>query len=361
MSMEPLTSLTPDQPLPHIVVLTTGGTIVSSGASATQMTGYSLQGVTVDELLRGVPGLADVARVSVEAVANIDSSSMTSAVWMTLAERVMAYARQDDVDGIVITHGTDTLEETAYFLTLTLTTEKPVVITGAMRPSTALSAEGPLNLLNAIRVATHPSTKGRGVIVALNDTLLSGRDATKTHPTNVATFRAPDAGVLGLIAGNELHWLNQSAARHAPDAPFPLPQLQAYVAHHGRFPRVDILTSHVDDDAVFVNAALAAGAQGLVHAGTGNGSIHEQTEGALLEAAKRGVLVVRASRTGSGACVSGLATWEDAGFIASGTLNPAKARVLLQLILMTVPVPPQRDHDAYIEAVNFARHAYRTC
>ena len=199
------------------------------------------------------------------------------------------------------------------------------------------------------------------MIVALNDTLLSGRDATKTHPTNVATFRAPDAGVLGLIAGNELHWLNQSVARHAPDAPFPLQQLQAYVAHHGRFPRVDILTSHVDDDTVFVNAALAAGAQGLVHAGTGNGSIHAQTEGALLEAAKRGVLVVRASRTGSGACVSGLATWEDAGFIASGTLNPAKARVLLQLILMTVPVNPQSDHDAYIEAVNFARHAYRTC
>ena len=303
--------------MPHcaskVVILATGGTIVSSGASATQMTGYSIQGLGVEDLLSAVPMLADVADVEAARVSNIDSSSMTSEVWLKLANAVEEALRREDVSGVVITHGTDTMEETAFFLNLVVKSEKPVVLTGAMRPATALSAEGPLNLLNAVRIAADPKAAGRGVLIALNDVIVSARDATKTHPTNVATFRGPDLGMLGMIAGTHIEWIARSEKPHGA--------------------RVDIVYSHVDDDGVMVRAAMAAGARAIVHAGTGNGSIHEKTEGALMEPAAHGILVVRASRTPSGMTVEGLAEWQDAGFVPAGTLNPQKARVLAQLSL----------------------------
>ena len=211
--------------------------------------------------------------------------------------------------------------------------EKPVVLTGAMRPATALSAEGPLNLLNAVRIASDPKAAGRGVLIALNDVIVSARDATKTHPTNVATFRGPDLGMLGMIAGTHIEWIARSEKPHGVATPFTLEALEARVAADGALPRVDIVYSHVDDDGVMVRAAMAAGARAIVHAGTGNGSIHEKTEGALMEAAAHGVLVVRASRTPSGMTVEGLAEWQDAGFVPAGTLYPQKARVLAQLSL----------------------------
>lgn len=316
-----------------VVILATGGTIVSSGASATQMTGYSIQGLNVNDLLAAVPMLSDVADVEASQVSNIDSSSMTSAVWMKLARAVEDALAREDVAGVVITHGTDTMEETAWFLNLVVKSEKPVVLTGAMRPATALSAEGPLNLLNAVRIAADPNAAGRGVMIALNDTIVSARDATKMHPTNVATFRGPDLGMIGMIAGTHIEFIGRTDKPHTAATPFTLEALEAFVEKEGKLPRVDIVYSHVDDDGVMVKAALAAGARGIVHAGTGNGSIHEDTEGALFEAASSGVLVIRASRTGSGMCVEGLAEWQDAGFVPSGTLNPQKARVLAQLCL----------------------------
>lgn len=323
--------------MPHcaskVVILATGGTIVSSGASATQMTGYSIQGLGVEDLLSAVPMLADVADVEAAQVSNIDSSSMTSEVWLKLANAVEEALRREDVSGVVITHGTDTMEETAFFLNLVVKSEKPVVLTGAMRPATALSAEGPLNLLNAVRIAADPKAAGRGVLIALNDVIVSARDATKTHPTNVATFRGPDLGMLGMIAGTHIEWIARSEKPHGAATPFTLEALEARVAADGALPRVDIVYSHVDDDDVMVRAAMAAGARAIVHAGTGNGSIHEKTEGALMEAAAHGVLVVRASRTPSGMTVEGLAEWQDAGFVPAGTLNPQKARVLAQLSL----------------------------
>ncbi len=308
---------------PNVALFATGGTIVSSGESATQMTGYSIKDFRVDDLLKAVPALDEVANLDVTQVANIDSSSMTSRVWGDLARAIEAALSRDDTAGAVVTHGTDTLEETAYFLNLVLKTEKPVVLVGAMRPATALSADGPLNLLNAVRVACDPEARGRGVLVVLNDTVLAAREATKAHPTNVATFRGPDAGA-------RIEWLSRSAKRHTTETPFAVSMLEGVE----RLPRVDIVYSHVDDDGLFVKAAVAAGARGIVHAGTGNGSIHSDTEPALFEAAREGVLVVRASRTGSGATVEGLDAWQRAGFIPSGTLNPQKARVLLQLALL---------------------------
>ena len=209
--------------MPHcaskVVILATGGTIVSSGASATQMTGYSIQGLGVEDLLSAVPMLADVADVEAAQVSNIDSSSMTSEVWLKLANAVEEALRREDVSGVVITHGTDTMEETAFFLNLVVKSEKPVVLTGAMRPATALSAEGPLNLLNAVRIAADPKAAGRGVLIALNDVIVSARDATKTHPTNVATFRGPDLGMLGMIAGTHIEWIARSEKPHGAATP----------------------------------------------------------------------------------------------------------------------------------------------
>lgn len=233
--------------MPHcaskVVILATGGTIVSSGASATQMTGYSIQGLGVEDLLSAVPMLADVADVEAARVSNIDSSSMTSEVWLKLANAVEEALRREDVSGVVITHGTDTMEETAFFLNLVVKSEKPVVLTGAMRPATALSAEGPLNLLNAVRIAADPKAAGRGVLIALNDVIVSARDATKTHPTNVATFRGPDLGMLGMIAGTHIEWIARSEKPHGAATPFTLEALEARVAADGALPRVDIVYS----------------------------------------------------------------------------------------------------------------------
>ncbi len=327
----------------RIAIFATGGTIVSSGDSATQMTGYSIKGLNVNDLIAAVPQLTDVADIEARQIANIDSSSMKASVWSDLAHAIEEEARRDEVDGIVVTHGTDTLEETAYFLNLLLSTDKPVVLTGAMRPATALSAEGPLNLLNAVRVAASPDACGKGVLIVLNDSIGTARDMTKTHPTNVATFRGPDLGAIGSISGDRIEFIGASAKDHTTKTPFTLEKLDLYLKTHGKLPRVDIVYSHTDDDGVMVKAAVTAGAEGIVHAGTGNGSIHEETEPALFEAAKAGIVIVRASRVHGGAIVEGLERWQQAGFVPSGSLNPQKARVLLQLALTVTKDPTAID------------------
>lgn len=315
--------------LPTVVVLATGGTIVSSGASATQMTGYSITNFSVEMLTAAVPALQEIANIECRQVANIDSSSMTSRVWFDLAAAVEEAAARDDVASVVITHGTDTMEETAYFLNLVVKTGKPVVMTGAMRPSTAISAEGPLNLLNAVRIALDPEAAEKGVLVALNDAVVAARDATKVEQTNVAAFGAPNAGLTAMISGPRIVWLSAPVRPHTLQTPFTTTRFEGIA----KLPRVDIVYSHADDDGVMVEAAVAAGARAIVHAGTGNGSIHDAAETALFTAAEKGVVVIRASRVPGGATVEGLAAWQEAGFIPAGNLNPQKARVLAQVVL----------------------------
>ena len=179
-----------DRQLPKIVVLATGGTIVSSGASAVQVTGYSIDKVRVDDILATVPALSDIARIEAEQISNIDSGSMTSAVWLKLASRIEALASDPDVAGFVVTHGTDTMEETAFFLHLMLHTAKPVVFTGAMRPATAVSADGPFNLYNAVRAAAAPESAGKGVLIVFNDRIYSARFPPNATPP----IRMPSAG-----------------------------------------------------------------------------------------------------------------------------------------------------------------------
>lgn len=310
----------------HIKILATGGTIAGKAASSTQLTGYTAGAYSVQDLLCSVPSLGELADISGEQLCNIDSSSMTDALLLKLAKRCNELLACDEIDGLIITHGTDTLEETAFFLNLTVKSDKPVVLVGAMRPATAVSADGPLNIINAVQTAICDESAGQGVLVVMNDEIYSGRDVTKTNTANVATFKAPNGGALGGIVGGRVRYYYRCVRPHTTHSEFD-------VAGVTELPRVDIIYTHIGEDRVFVDAACAAGARGLIYAGSGMGSIHESAEAALAEAVQHGVVVVRSSRTGSGVVAEGLTRWQEQGFLYADNFNPQKARLLLQLAL----------------------------
>ena len=226
-------------------------------------TGYKAGALGIDVLINAVPEIKNFANVTGEQVASLDSKDMSDDVWLKLSKRVNELLAQRDVDGIVITHGTDTLEETAYFLNLTVNSKKPVVITGAMRPATAISADGPMNLLNAVRLASDPASRDRGVLVCLNDQIDSARNVTKTHTTSVDTFKSP-LGPIGFMNDGHPTFYNQVDRRHAGNTEFD-------VRNAASLPYVKIIYSHANDDALFVDAAINAGVKGIIYAGTGNG------------------------------------------------------------------------------------------
>ena len=328
--------------LPHIKILATGGTIAGSAAQAGQLTGYTAGALGIESLISAVPELESAAQVSGEQIANIDSCNITSGLWFKLAQRCNELMADNSVDGIVITHGTDTLEETAYFLNLTVKGDKPIVLTGAMRPATAISADGPLDLLNAVKTAACPDARGQGVLVVMNDIIMAARYATKTSAFKVEAFQAQPYGQLGTIAGGRVYFEAQVKQRHTAQSAF---AGKNYTA----LPRVDIIYTHCDDDGVFVEAALKAGAQGIVYAGSGMGSIHKGAEQALMNAAAQGIAVVRSTRVSEGRVLPANPKWEAAGFISGGNLNPQKARILLQLALTETKDPArlQQIFDEY--------------
>jgi L-asparaginase/glutamin-(asparagin-)ase len=324
--------------LPRIALLATGGTIAGSGADSTVTVGYKPATVGVDALVAAVPELKTVANVHGEQVFQIASENMTPAQWLQLSERVNALLAADDMAGVVITHGTDTIEETAYFLNLTVRSRKPVVVVGAMRPSTAMSADGPLNLYNAVSLAASPEAAGKGVLVMLNDQISAARDVSKTHTSAVDSFRTPELGVLGYMQRGKPRFYRQTVRRHTMDSEFDVRGLK-------RLPKVDIVYSYAGVDRGGLDAMVGNGAEGIVHAGTGNGSTAAQMKSALREARGKGVLVVRSSRTGQGAVARNGEVDDDVeDFVASDTLNPQKARILLMLALTKT-----RDTDAIQE------------
>ena len=311
----------------RIYILATGGTIAGSAASETATTGYRAGAIGIEELLQAVPELQDFAEVQGEQIAAIDSKDMTTDVWLRLAERCEELLAKDDMDGIVITHGTDTMEETGYFLQLTVHSDKPVVLTGAMRPATAVSADGPMNLLQAVRVAACGEARGKGVLVVMNGTIESAREAVKTHTTSLDTFASPEMGSLGTVQDGEPVFYRQPLRRHTRESQFSVQGL-------AKLPRAAILYAPADDDGFLVKAAVENGAKGIVYAGMGNGSIPARVEKELAEAARKDVIVVRSTRSAAGRVTKAEASYEENGFIASDTLNPQKARVLLQLALL---------------------------
>ncbi|MGF6533185.1 L-asparaginase [Paraburkholderia sp. GAS206C] len=328
--------------LPRIAVLATGGTIAGSAADAANTSGYQAGVVGVDRLLEAVPVLSGVAQIQPEQVASIDSKDMALALWATLAQRVNALLASDDIDGVVITHGTDTLEETAYLLHLTVKSTKPVVLTAAMRPSSALSADGPLNLLNAVTVAASQAAHGQGVLVAFNNRIHSARDVVKTSTYAVDAFQSPEVGALGWVQDGRVEFQRKVVRPHTVDTEFVIGT---------KWPNVEIVVSYAGASRIGVDALVAAGVRGIVVAGTGNGSIHASVQQALADAVSQGVVVVRSSRVGSGHVMRNGAASDDAlGFVTAGSLNPYKARVLLMLALAaggTGPVALQKIFDTY--------------
>lgn len=316
--------------LPTIAILATGGTIAGSADDAASAARYRAGAVPIDQLLAASKlGLERIADVRAEQVAQIDSKDLTFDVWEKLVSRIRHWIDVERVDGVVVTHGTDTLEETAMLLHLTHHGDTPIVLTAAMRPSTSLSADGPLNLLNAVRLAANPGARGRGVLVALNQRVHAARDVQKGHTFAVEAFVSPDNGPVGFVLDAQVQ-LQRTPQHLASTDVLPMPPV-------GRWPWVEVLASYVQPDPRLVDALVAAGVNGLVIAATGAGSIHSNLEAALSRASQRDVLVLRSTRTGAGMVPSQASAQ---GWASTGTLNPFKARVLLMLLIAAGRVEP---------------------
>lgn len=311
---------------PKIAVIGTGGTIVSSGSTATQMTGYSITDADIHTIVTALPELNDIAEIATFSVFNIGSSNINLSNWLKLV-RLINKLSEDDYDGFVVTHGTDTMEETAFFANLTLKTDKPVVFTGSMKPASALSADGPLNLLNAVRLAGSPKAQGKGVLVALNGAIHGARDVVKTNSVAVETFKSPNSGPLGYIIGDQIEFLTESAKPHTLQSCFEVDETDTA----DKYPKVCALLCCADQNSDFLEAAIDKNYHGIVLSCTGNGSVPLVFEPVLQKA--RNVICVRSSRTGSGPVTEGMTRWQVNGITPSGTLNPQKARILLQLSL----------------------------
>ncbi|WP_437615345.1 type II asparaginase [Erwinia sp. V71] len=324
--------------LPHVVILATGGTIAGSAPSNTQTTGYKAGAIGVDALIQAVPELSKIARVDGEQIANVGSNNLTSDIILKLSQRVNELLARDDVDGVVITHGTDTLDETPYFLNLTVKSNKPVVFTGAMRPATAISADGPMNLLQAVTVAADPDAKGRGVMVVFNDRIGAARYMTKTNATTIDTFKAPEQGYLGVIVGGEPHFETRVEKIHTLGSVFDVRNVKA-------LPKVVIIYGYQDDPEYMYDAAIEHHADGIIYAGMGAGSVSKRSEAGIKKAEKAGIIVVRASRTGAGI----VSPDSDQPGLVSDSLNPAKARILLMTALTETRNPQliQRYFQTY--------------
>ncbi len=310
---------------PRVAILATGGTIAGSIDSAVATTGYTAGVVGVDVLIKAVPEIQNLAKIEGQQIANIDSSNMRDEIQLKLAKEINKLFASG-VDGVVITHGTDTMEETAYFLNLTIKSDKPVVLVGAMRPSTAISADGPKNLYNAVALAADKNAKGKGVMVSMNDKIQSARGVVKTHSLNVDAFSSPDFGDLGYIVDGKVFFYNNVAKAHTKNAPFDVKNLK-------ELPKVDILYSYSNDGSgVAAKALFENGTKGIVVAGSGAGSIHEAQKEVLKELLTKGLKVAVSSRVVAGRVAVSEAD-KKLGFISAEDLNPQKARILLMLAL----------------------------
>jgi L-asparaginase len=345
-----------------LLVIGTGGTIAGAAPDATRNTGYRAGAVAVTQLVDDLPGLADMTTIRTSQPFSIGSQHMTSTHWLELAALVRRALADDDLDGIVVTHGTDTMEETAFFLDLVTGPGKPTVLTGAMRPATALSADGPANLLGACRFACDDGAAGRGVLVAFGDRAFAAASVTKVHTLRADAFAARDDAALGELLDDTVRWRRPAAA--APTPAFATLALPGSVpgslskslpgALPPALPKVALILQHVDCDEALVDWHLARGVSGIVVAGSGNGMLPDPMRAALARASRSGCIIVRATRVGAGPVVRNAeaepADRDDAlGFVASGFLSALKARILLQCCLAAgLPLADiQRQFDRY--------------
>ncbi len=314
----------------NIFILGTGGTIAGVAENQTQTSGYQSATLSIDSILDAVPNIADIANIQSEQFCQIASENMNYDVWLPLIKRVRKLVLDDSVDGIVITHGTDTLEETAYLLHLTIPTTKPIVLVGAMRPATSISADGPLNLYEAVLVASHKDSIGKGVLVVMENIILSGREAQKTSTYKTNTFMGADYGTLGMIQNSKVFYYYQSLRKHTINSEFAYHDYDA-------FPKVDIVYLYVDAHTEILKLVIENGAKGIIIAGIGNGSFNQS----MLNYIELNNLnsdtalpIVRSSRVlGGTVAINGEVDDNFYKTISANDLSPQKARILLTLAL----------------------------
>lgn len=332
---------------PRIHIISTGGTIASKTKSLTKTAGYSAStegktegvGLLAEDLLQCIPGVEDHAEITAENIYTIPSSAMTSESLLALAKRVNAVLREDAVDGVVVTHGTDTMEETAFFLHLTVKSQKPVVVVGSMLPATVLSADGPLNLYHAILAAAAAESRGKGVLVCMCGRLLSARDAAKTSTFRVDSFKTLEYGTLGHVVGGNVRYYYAPVRLHTYQTEFDVEKLET-------LPRVEIVYTYQSCDELLLKAAVESGCDGVVCAGLGSGAIPVKMREYYRRLEVKPPLV-RGSRVWSGYVAEHGATPDDVyGTIPAGDFTVQKARLLLQLAL-TVTKDVNRLRDIF--------------
>ncbi|CAH0153614.1 Glutaminase-asparaginase [Pseudomonas sp. Bi130] len=315
------------QKLANVVILATGGTIAGAGASAANSATYQAAKVGIEQLIAGVPELSQLANVRGEQVMQIASESITNDNLLQLGRRVAELADSKDVDGIVITHGTDTLEETAYFLNLVEKTDKPIIVVGSMRPGTAMSADGMLNLYNAVAVASSKDARGKGVLVTMNDEIQSGRDVSKMINIKTEAFKSA-WGPLGMVVEGKSYWFRLPAKRHTMDSEFDIKTIKS-------LPDVEIAYSYGNVSDTAYKALAQSGAKAIIHAGTGNGSVSSRVVPALQALRKDGVQIIRSSHVNAGGFVLRNTEQPDDKYdwVVAHDLNPQKARILAMVAL----------------------------
>ncbi|UVL47995.1 asparaginase [Pseudomonas moraviensis] len=313
--------------LANVVVLATGGTIAGAGASAANSATYQAAKVGIEQLIAGIPELSKLANVRGEQVMQIASESITNDNLLQLGRRVSELADSKDVDGIVITHGTDTLEETAYFLNLVEKTDKPIIVVGSMRPGTAMSADGMLNLYNAVAVASSKEAHGKGVLVTMNDEIQSGRDVSKMINIKTEAFKSA-WGPLGMVVEGKSYWFRLPAKRHTMDSEFDIKNIKS-------LPDVEIAYSYGNVSDTAYKALAQSGAKAIIHAGTGNGSVSSRVAPSLQALRKDGVQIIRSSHVNAGGFVLRNAEQPDDKYdwVVAHDLNPQKARILAMVAL----------------------------
>jgi glutamin-(asparagin-)ase len=314
------------QALPNVVILATGGTIAGAGASAVNSATYAAAKVGVEKLIAGLPELSKIANVRGEQVFQVASESLTNDNLLTLAKRVSALSKQADVDGIVITHGTDTLEETAYFLTLTVHTSKPIVVVGSMRPGTALSADGALNLYDAVSVAGSKDAAGKGVLVTMNDNIDSGRDVSKNVNIKTSAFSS-QWGPLGMVVEGKNYWFRAPVKRHTMSSEFDIDAITA-------LPAVEIAMGYEGVSSIAIDALAKSGVKAIIHGGTGNGSVANRIVPNLQKARTDGAIIIRSSRVPDGFVIRNAEQPDDKyDWVVAHDLRPQKARILAMVAL----------------------------
>jgi len=309
---------------PKIRIIATGGTIAGVSASATS-SAYGAGQVGIQTLIDAVPQIKELADVSGEQLVNIGSQDMNDAVWLKLAKRINQLL-SGDYDGVLVTHGTDTMEETAYFLSLTVHSDKPVILVGSMRPSTAISADGPANLYNGVAALVDPSSKGHGVMACMNNQLIDAKSLIKTHTTDCATFKGT-YGEVGYVYNGKPYYIFEPTYKHTTRSIFNVDNLE-------KLPKVGIIYGYANCSTLPIEAFFKADFDGIVLAGVGDGNFYKDVFDVAVQMQESGTQIVRASRVPTGpTCLNGEVDDSKYHFVAALNLNPQKARVLLQLAL----------------------------